>query len=114
MLSSATLVELSKKQTPPFDYLDGTSTVNLSKKIIKNHFSGSAVDSHFEEYEWIEEAPNDGWMLARKAGSARTEDDLDDKYLSFDYKYKNTKAKDGSWDSEKVIIEEKLKSMYDD
>ena len=110
----ATLVELSKKQTPPLDYLDDTSTVDLSKKFIKTHFSGSAVDSHIEEYEWIEGAPNDGWMLARKAGSARTEDNLDDKYLSFDYKYKNTKAKDGSWSSEKVIIEEKLKSMYDE
>jgi hypothetical protein len=53
-------------------------------------------------------------MLARKAGSARTEDISDGKYLSFDYKYINTKAKDGSWNSEKVIIEEKLKSIYDD
>jgi hypothetical protein len=113
-LMPATLVELRRKEAPPLNYLDEWSTVDLSKKFIKTHFSGSAVDSHVVEYEWIEGAPKDGWMLARKAGSARTEDDLDDKYLSFDYKYKNTKAKDGSWNSEKVIIEEKLKSMYDD
>ncbi len=110
----ATLVELRRKEAPPLNYLDEWSTVDLSKKFIENHCSGSAVDSHTDEYEWIQGAPNDGWMLVRKVGCSRTDDILDGKYLSFDYKYKNTKNEDGSWSSEKVVLEEELKSMYDE
>ena len=110
----ATLVELRRKEAPPLNYLDEWSTVDLSKKFIENHSSGGAVNSHTEEFEWIQGAPNDGWMLVRKVGCSSTDDILDSKYLSFDYKYKNTKNEDGSWSSEKVVLEEELKSMYDE
>ena len=110
----AVLVELGRKKAPPLNYLDDYSVVDLSKKVIKVHSSGSAVDSVWEEFEWIEGAPGDGWMLTRESGASRTDDILDDKYLSFDYKYKNTMNEDGSWSSEKVVLKEEVKSAYDD
>ena len=110
----AALVELGRMKAPPLNYLDDYSVVDLSKKVIKVHSSGSAVDSVWEEFEWIEGAPGDGWMLTRESGASRTDDILDNKYLSFDYKYKNTMNEDGSWSSEKVVLKEEVKSAYDD